>query len=144
MSLCPKFNRKSRVGLLQLFFSVCIWQFIHKYQFEGTHAKVNSSLFESKIFKGKPVREGEYTFVVSLQLNGVHICSSGIFQKGFLLTLRSCASYMLNCMNKKMKTATAVFGNSDLKKGQTAFIKDISFPLHGGYSAEGVEVVTVS
>ena len=144
MSLCPKFNRKSRVKLLQIFFSVCIWQFIHKYQFEGTHATANSSFFESKIFKGQPAGEGEYTFLVSLQLNGVHICSSGIFQKGFLLTLRSCASYMLNCMNKQMKTATAVFGNSDLKKKQTALIKEISFPLRGGYSAEGVEVITVS
>ena len=122
----------------------CIRQFIHKHQFKGTHEKVNSPLFESKICKGKPAGEGEYTFVVSLQLNGVHICSSGFFQKGFLLTLRSCASYMLNCINKKMKTGTALFGDSDLKKGQKALIKDISFPLYGGYSAEGVEVVRVS
>ena len=122
----------------------CIWQFIRKYQFEGTHAKVNSRLFESKIFKGKPAREGENTFVVSLQLNGVHICSSGFFQKGFLLTVRSCASYILNGMTKEMKTGTAVYGNLNLKKGQTALIQDISFPLQSKYHAEGVEIVTVS
>ena len=51
---------------------------------------------------------------------------------------------MLTGMNRKMKTGTAVYGNSDLKKGQTALILDISFPIHGGYSAEGVEVVMVS
>ena len=47
-------------------------------------------------------------------------------------------------MNRKMKTGTAVYGNSDLKKGQTALILAISLPIHGGYSAEGIEVVTVS
>ena len=51
---------------------------------------------------------------------------------------------MLNGIHKKMKTGTAVYGNSDLKKGQTALILDISFPFKGGHSAEGVEVVTVS
>ena len=51
---------------------------------------------------------------------------------------------MLNGMIRKMKTGTAVFGNSDLRKGQTALIQDISFPFHKRYSAEGVEIVTVS
>ena len=51
---------------------------------------------------------------------------------------------MINGMIKKMKTGTAVFGNSDLKRGQIALIQDISFPFHKRYSSEGVEIVTVS
>ena len=47
-------------------------------------------------------------------------------------------------MIEKMKTGTAVFGNSDLKKGQTALIQDISLAFNNRYAVEGVEIVTVS
>ena len=65
--------------------------------------------------------------MASLQLNGIHICSSGLFQEGFLLTTGTCAYNILNSMTKKGQTGTALLGDSDLKKGQRVLILEISY-----------------
>ena len=69
----------------------------------------------------------KHTYIASLQLNGKHICSSGLFQEGFLLTTGKCALNILNSMIKKRQTGTALLGGSDLKTGQRVVILDISY-----------------
>ena len=108
----------------------------------AARAGVNSSHFESKIFDGNPARKGEYTFIASLQLNEVHICTSGFFQRGFLLTTKSCGIHMLDGMTKKHKTGTAVIGNFNLKQGQRTIILEILYPSIK-YKQESVAVVMV-
>ena len=75
--------------------------------------------------RGKPANQ-KHTYVASLQLNGQHICSSGLFQEGFLLTTGACALYLIHGMTLNNETGTAVLGNSNLKKGQRVLILEIS------------------
>ena len=60
---------------------------------------------------GKPSNKGEHKYLASLQLNGKHICSSGLFKEGFLLTTSECASYIGHGIQKCNQSATAVFGD---------------------------------
>ena len=111
--------------------------------FSGMDAKINSSYLESKIIGGTSARE-EHTYVASLQLNGIHICASGLFQERFLLTIGPCASYMLDGINNKNKTGTAVLGNVNMRKGQRADILNILYISHEANDERNVGVVMVS
>ena len=104
------------------------------------HSEVNLSLLKSKLSNGEPTIEKQYTFVASLQLNGDHICSSGLFQKDFLLTTGNCAIVLLNGMTKKNKTGTAVIGDSSLKKGQRVIILNVAYSKNDAF----IGVVMVS
>ena len=70
------------------------------------------------------------------------MCSSGFFQKGFLLTTRSCGLRMLDGMTKENKTGTAVFGNLNLNQGQRTIILEILHPFIKRYE-ESTAVVMV-
>ena len=65
--------------------------------------------------------------MASLQLNGLHICSSGMFQNGFLLTTNICAWYIGEGIEEDLQRGTAVLGNSDLKIGQKINIFKIAY-----------------
>ena len=93
--------------------------------------------------KGKPAKQDEQTCIASLQLNGDHICSSALFQEGFLLTAGVCASYMLDGMKKNNKTGTAVLGNSNLRKGQRVIIFEILYTCKRENYDESIGVVMV-
>ena len=65
--------------------------------------------------------------MASLQLNGSHICSSSMFQKGFLISTGECAWHIGNGIQKRMQRATAVVGHFDLKKGQRINILKVAY-----------------
>ena len=88
---------------------------------------VNSSHFKSKIFNGNLAQEGEQNYMASLQLNGSHICSSGFYKKGFLITSALCAWHIGVGIQKEMKRATAVLGDVNLKNGQRVNILKIAY-----------------
>ena len=76
---------------------------------------------ENKILHGKPASQEQHTYIASLQLNDKHICSSGLFQEGFLLTSGTCAYYMMNSMTEKGKNwfcFTWIFGFKKRKKSR--------------------------
>ena len=75
--------------------------------------------------KGEPAND-EYKSMASLQLDGKHICSSGIFHEGFLATTGQCAWNIKYGMLDYRK-ATAVLGESDLKKGQRVTIVKVTY-----------------
>ena len=100
---------------------------MNKQWFLGTRRNVNSSHLESKILYGRHVAKQKHKYIASLQLNGVHICSSGFFQEGFLLTTGTCAYNMLKGMTKEGQAATALLGDSDLEKGRRVVILDVSY-----------------
>ena len=89
-------------------------------------AGMNSHL-GGRIFNGELPHDEEYKYTVSLQLDGSHVCGSGLFQKGFLITTASCASYIGIGIQKKMKRATAVLGDVNLKKGQRIYILKLAY-----------------
>ena len=62
--------------------------------------------------------EDRYKFVASLQLDGKHICSSGLFQVNLLLTTGECAWCIEYGMKNEKLSGSAVLGHSNLKKGQ--------------------------
>ena len=103
----------SRFHLKTLFFCVAVLL-----KFKGALTEVDSSQLESKIFNGKPASNGEYKYIASLQLDKQHICSSGLFKKGFLLTTAECSWRIENGMRHKGQTATAVLGDINLQKGK--------------------------
>ena len=82
---------------------------------------------ESKILNGYYSKRAQHKYMASLQLNGSHICSSGMFQKGFLLTIGSCAWSIGHSVKKKLHKATAVLGDSSLQKGQRVNILKIAY-----------------
>ena len=65
--------------------------------------------------------------MASLQLDNQHICSSGLFKKGFLLTTAACAWQIKSRMKRKGQTATAVLGDINLNKGKRTSILDAAF-----------------
>ena len=65
--------------------------------------------------------------MASLQLNNTHICSSGMFQKNFLITIALCAWHIAYAMDNKNQKATAVLGNINLKNGQRVNILKIAY-----------------
>ena len=65
--------------------------------------------------------------MVSLQLEGSHICSSTLIQKGFLLTARDCARDIGIGIQQKLQKATAVIGDINLKTGQRVNIQKVAF-----------------
>ena len=65
--------------------------------------------------------------MASLQLNGSHICSSGIFQAGFLLTTCECACNIGIGIELEKRRATAVFANPNLKDGRRIDILKIAY-----------------
>ena len=79
---------------------------------------MNSSLPESRIVLSETAGQGEHKCMASLQLDGKHICGSGMFRKGLLLTTGECTWHIKNNLNRSTKKATAVLGNTNLKKGQ--------------------------
>ena len=80
--------------------------------------EANTSQLQSKIVSGLPSFNGEYKYMASLQLDGKHICSSGIIQEGFLLTTGECAWHIKDGMDFEKKKGTAVLGSSNLEEGQ--------------------------
>ena len=89
--------------------------------------EINSSHLRSKILNGDPSQTEEHKYTVSLQLDGSHICGSGLFQKGFLLTTALCAWYIGIGIQKEMKRATAVLGDVNLRKGQRIYILKVAY-----------------
>ena len=67
--------------------------------------------------------------MASLQLSGNHVCSSGIFQKGFLLTTSECAWHIGYGIVERFQKATAVLGGLDLKTGQRIDIYKVAYFL---------------
>ena len=89
---------------------------------------------ESKIIKGKFSERAEYNSIASLQVDGKHICSSGLFKKGFLLTAGECAIYIEDCAVLEKQKATAVIGDMHLNKGKRIDIVGYAhFTKHGVY-----------
>ena len=82
---------------------------------------------KSKIFNGYPAKHEEYKHVASLQLNGSHICSSGLFKERFLLTTGECAWYMGVGIKDRKEKGTAVFGALYLKDGQRINIFKVAY-----------------
>ena len=85
---------------------------------------------ESKIFNGESPQE-EYKYIASLQLNDSHICGSSMIQKGFLLTSSQCAWCIGHGIEREMRRATAVIGNTKLKNGQRVNILKIAYFING-------------
>ena len=67
--------------------------------------------------------------MASLQVDNYHICSSGLFKKGFLLTTAECSEYIASCVNQEKRKGTAVLGGLNLKDGQRVNL------LHFAYTA---------
>ena len=86
--------------------------------FQDTRTEVNSSHLESKLFEEESAKVRGHDYMASLQLDGKHICSSGLFKVGFLLTTGECAWNIENGMTHEHKKATAVLGNNNLRDGQ--------------------------
>ena len=82
--------------------------------------------------------------MASLQLNKEHICSSGIFQVGFLLTTGDCAWYIGKGIQKYRKRATAVLTGLNLKSGQRVDIFKVAYyPNFEDYESEfGIVMVS--
>ena len=78
----------------------------------------NLSHLQSRIIHGNPPKRKQYQYTASLQLDGKHICSSGLFKKGLLLTTGVCAWYIKFGIEKERQKGTAVIGNENLEKGQ--------------------------
>ena len=88
--------------------------------------KVDSSQLKSKIINGVRGAE-ENRHIASLQLNNIHICSSGLFAVDYLLTTGKCAWHIENGMQKKFQKGTAVVGNTDLRRGQRINIFKVGY-----------------
>ena len=86
----------------------------------------------------------EYTYVTSLQLNGSHVCSSGLFKKGFLLTTIECAQIIGIGIEEKLQKATAVLGDSSLRTRQRVDIVKIAYYDTSQYEKYEIGVVMVS
>ena len=84
------------------------------------------SPLKSKVLNGIPAEE-EYKYLASLQLDGKHICSSGLFKEGYLLTSGDCAWFIGESIKNGRQRATAVLGNLNLQKGQRIDVKIISY-----------------
>ena len=101
-------------------------QYVNNIFFNGSPTEVNSDQLESKILKGVLANDN-HKYVVSLQLDGKHICSSGLFQEGYLLTTGQCAVHIDRSMEKKMRLGTAVLGDANLKEGKVINIIKIAY-----------------
>ena len=106
--------------------------------------EVNSTRLESKVFNGKRSEKNEYKYMASLQLNGKHICSSSLFQVGFLLTSNNCARHIGYTIQKKRQKGTAVLGDVKLKNAQRIFILSIAFYEESKPFDEDVGVIMVN
>ena len=93
---------------------------------------------ESKISNEKPSYREEYKYIASLQLNGFHICNSGMFREGFLLTTGDCAHNIGKGIQMKQQRATAVLANPNLKDGQRINILKIAY--YSTYSTYEFEI----
>ena len=91
------------------------------------HIEVKSSRFESKVLNGELAKKGGHRYMASLQLNEKHICSSGIFQTGFLLTTGHCAFNMGQGIETSQKKGTAVLADLNLKNGQRIDIFKVAY-----------------
>ena len=83
----------------------------------------------------------EYRYMVSLQLNSHHICSSSLIRKGFLITTRGCTLHIANHM--KEQKATAVFGSADLRNGQKIDILRCVFYQQGADYDDDIGIIMV-
>ena len=105
---------------------------------------MNSSNLEGRIFNGVLSQYEEHKYTVSLQLDGSHICGSGLFQKRFLITTASCAWHIGNGIQNKMKRATAVLGDVNLKKGQRIYILKLAYQtttsFHSTYPSSDYDI----
>ena len=105
----------------------CIQLSINNKYILGSHAKSNSSQLESKICNGHVARPGERKYMASLQLDGRHICSAGVFKKHFLLTTADCVWYIEHSTKETKQKATAVLGDINLKNGQRVDIVRMAY-----------------
>ena len=128
-SMCVRRIRSSNSQLILNAFIINIRRYlvIYNYYFQGTRTEVISSQMGSKIFQGERVGSEKVKYMVSLQLNSSHVCSSGMFQRGFLLTTSMCAWYIGNSIEEKYQKATAVVGNLNLQNGQRVNILKLAY-----------------
>ena len=99
---------------------------------------------ESKIFEKDLEFEEEHTYIASLQLNDDHICSSVLFQEGFLLTTGPCAISMFNGIIKQNKTGNALFRNSNSRTWQKSEILRVAYLSEEKAEDYNIGVVMVS
>ena len=81
--------------------------------------------------------------MASLQLNGSHVCSSSLFQKGFLLTTMQCALHIGYGIKQKRQKCTAVLGNTNLKNGEIILISKIAYYNNFGNDDVDIGIVMV-
>ena len=79
------------------------------------------------MLNGSPADPKKYKYMASLQLNDVHICSSGLFKIGFLITSADCTEYIGKYIVRNLQRATAVLGDTNLKNGQRVNILKIAY-----------------
>ena len=80
--------------------------------------------------------------MASLQVNNFHICSSGLFRKGFLLTTGQCSRYIENYIT--FDKATAVIGDLNLNKGQRVDLLKTKYCSKCDYNDDDIGVISVS
>ena len=81
--------------------------------------------------------------MASLQLDSKHICSSGMFQTGYLLTTLDCALLIEKGILIKMNKGTAVLGSSKLTTGQRVDIERIRYTSQGKIFSYHVGIIKV-
>ena len=65
--------------------------------------------------------------MASLQLNGHHVCGSGIFSENSLVTSGQCVDYIKEQIKNTSQRATAVLGHVDLSKGNIYDIQNLVY-----------------
>ena len=95
--------------------------------FQGARLEVRSYQLENKLFGGETAEIENTKYMASLQLDDEHICSAGLFKKGFLITLGQCGWFIENGVKTKNQKGTAVLGNENLEDGQKVNILKIAY-----------------
>ena len=85
------------------------------------------SQLESKIYNGKDAQEGTHEYMASLQLEGHHICSSGIIADNLLISSGQCVEYIESKIKHTAKLAWALLGHVELNKGERYDIQNLMY-----------------
>ena len=121
---------QNQFSKLQRIFFPCNCRAIINDYFQGTCIGINSFQLQSKLINAEAKEDGKHLYMASLQKNDMHICSSGIFRKGFLISTAHCAGLIEYAINTN-ESVSAVLGHDNLDKGMRYDILGVK--LHQKY-----------
>ena len=96
---------------------------------------VDASQLSSKIIGGNDTEpDEEFSYMASLQIYEMHICSAGMFQPGFLISSGQCVVELQKHLKDKTKRGSVVLGYNKMEEGMRFEI--LSLMVHPKYNVK--------